>query len=74
MPTPTAAAPTALTAGGGDPAFAVLHGLFWLTANLVEDRPAVLCVDDLQWADGASLRFLSFLARRLESGPREQHA
>lgn len=38
---------------GADPAFAVLHGLYWLTANLVEERPAVLCVDDAQWADGA---------------------
>ena len=45
--------------------FATLHGLYWLTANLAERKPLLLAVDDLQWADGASLRFLLFLAPRL---------
>ncbi len=54
-------------AGGvaGDPSFAVLHGLYWLCANLAAERPVALVVDDAHWADGASLRFLAFLLPRL---------
>jgi tetratricopeptide (TPR) repeat protein len=52
--------------GGEDRAFAVLHGLYWLVANLAAERPVLLCVDDVQWADPPSLRFLVYLARRLE--------
>ena len=52
------------TATGAD-AFAVLHGLYWLVANLADDAPLLLAVDDLQWADPASVRFTSYLARRL---------
>ncbi|MBX5469407.1 MAG: AAA family ATPase [Thermoleophilaceae bacterium] len=51
---------------GADAAFALLHGLYWLTLNLAEPRPLLISVDDLQWADEASLRWLAFLARRLE--------
>lgn len=46
--------------------FAILHGLFWLTANLAERRPLALIVDDLHWADVASLRFLAYLLPRLD--------
>src|ERR1019366_9490041 len=49
-----------------DPASATLHGLYWLTSNLSADRPLVVVVDDAHWADGASLQFLVYLARRLE--------
>ena len=49
-----------------DPSFAVLHGLYWLCANLAAERPLALVVDDAHWADGASLRFLAFLLPRLE--------
>ncbi len=49
-----------------DPSFAVLHGLYWLCANLATERPVALVVDDAHWADGASLRFLAFLLPRLE--------
>jgi DNA-binding CsgD family transcriptional regulator len=49
-----------------DPSFAVLHGLYWLCANLATQRPLALVVDDAHWADGASLRFLAFLLPRLE--------
>jgi DNA-binding CsgD family transcriptional regulator len=48
------------------PSFAVLHGLYWLCANLAGDRPLALIVDDAHWADGASLRFLAFLLPRLQ--------
>jgi DNA-binding CsgD family transcriptional regulator len=49
-----------------DASFATLHGLYWLTANVAERAPALLVVDDLQWCDAPSLRFLSYLARRLD--------
>jgi predicted ATPase len=46
--------------------FARLHGLYWLTANLAQDKPLLLVVDDLHWADTASLRFITYLLPRLE--------
>src|SRR3984957_19777646 len=30
---------------------ALVHGLYWLTADLCERGPVVFVVDDLQWAD-----------------------
>src|SRR5262245_29851155 len=33
----------------GDGGFASLHGLYWLTANLVAEAPLLLAVDDLHW-------------------------
>ena len=49
-----------------DPSFAVIHGLYWLCANLTAEGPLCLLVDDLHWADAASLRYLAFLVTRLE--------
>jgi DNA-binding CsgD family transcriptional regulator len=46
--------------------FAVLHGLFWLTANACQKQPLVLVVDDLHWCDVPSLRFLAYLMPRLD--------
>jgi DNA-binding CsgD family transcriptional regulator len=46
-------------------AYAVLHGLYWLTADIAQRAPLLLAIDDLQWADPPSLRFLAHLARRL---------
>jgi DNA-binding CsgD family transcriptional regulator len=51
---------------GVDPSFAVLHGLYWLCANLAAVGPLCLVVDDAHWADAASLRYLAFLLTRLE--------
>jgi DNA-binding CsgD family transcriptional regulator len=51
---------------GDDPGFAALHGLYWLVANLADERPLALVTDDLHWADRPSLRLLEYLARRLE--------
>jgi DNA-binding CsgD family transcriptional regulator len=53
-------------ASAGDTSFAVLHGLYWLAANLSAARPLLLAVDDTHWADESSLRWLTYLARRLD--------
>ena len=52
-----------------DASFATLNALYWLTSNLAESAPALLAVDDVHWADKASLRFFRFLAPRLEDLP-----
>ena len=52
-----------------EPPFSALHGLYWLVANLAAARPLLVVVDDVQWADLASLRWLIYLARRLEGMP-----
>ena len=52
-----------------DPAFAVLHGLYWLVVNLSASAPLLVTIDDAHWADEPSLRFLAYLARRLEGLP-----
>jgi len=62
-------APVGAGSGTADPSYAWQHGLYWLTANLAADSPAVLVVDDLQWCDAPSVRTLSFIARRLEAQP-----
>jgi DNA-binding CsgD family transcriptional regulator len=53
-------------APSADRAFSMLHGLYWLLNNLSDERPVVLAVDDLHWCDAESLRFLTYLAPRLE--------
>ena len=47
----------------------MLHGLYWLLNNLTSESPVALSVDDLHWADAESLRFLAYLAHRLEGLP-----
>lgn len=49
-----------------EPGYGLLHGLYWLTANLCERTPLLICVDDVHWADGPSLRLLEFLAVRVD--------
>lgn len=49
--------------------FAVLRGLCEVTTSLAESAPFVMCVDDIQWSDEASLQFLAYLVRRLEGLP-----
>jgi tetratricopeptide (TPR) repeat protein len=49
--------------------FTLLHGLYWCVVNLTELAPVALVIDDVQWADDLSLRFLIYLARRLKDLP-----
>ena len=43
-------------ATAGDVSFAVMHGLYWLAANLAGRQPTVLVIDDLHWADDVVVR------------------
>jgi DNA-binding CsgD family transcriptional regulator len=47
----------------------VVYGLYWVCSNLADSMPLLLTVDDVHWADEASLRFLSHLARRITDLP-----
>ena len=49
--------------------FGVIHGLYWLTVNAGAASPVAIVVDDVHWADRASLRWLLYLAERLDSLP-----
>ena len=49
------------------PMAAALHSLYWLTVGLQEQLGAlILTVDDVQWSDEPSSRWLGYLAARLE--------
>ncbi len=49
--------------------FTLIHGLYWCLVNLAERGPVALLIDDVQWADELSLRFLNYLAQRLDDLP-----
>ncbi|HEY3726316.1 MAG TPA: AAA family ATPase [Solirubrobacteraceae bacterium] len=61
--------PQGMSATAMDAPFAAVHGLYWLAAGLAATQPLVLAIDDLHWADAPSLRWLSYLVRRLEGVP-----
>src|SRR5215218_6181353 len=60
---------TAADGAAAEGSFAVLHGLYWAVLNLADERPVLLAIDDIQWSDRPSLRFVSYLAHRLEGVP-----
>jgi hypothetical protein len=43
--------------------------LYWLVANLAARRPLLIAVDDAHWADPPSLRWLAYLAARIDDLP-----
>ena len=49
--------------------FSVIHGLYWLAANLAEQRPLLVVVDDAHWLDEPSLQVCAYLARRITELP-----
>ena len=67
-----AAAPVAPLVGlsssgpAADAGPAAAHALYWLVVNLADVEPLLLVIDDLQWADDPSLRWLAHLAVRLD--------
>jgi hypothetical protein len=52
-----------------DGLFGSLQGLLWLVTKLSAQQPLLLVADDLHWADTPSLRWLVFLAERIEDIP-----
>src|SRR6516165_6481175 len=52
-----------------DASFAMLHGLYWLLAGLAFRQPMLVAVDDLHWADEASLRWIAYVAPRIDGLP-----
>jgi predicted ATPase len=52
-----------------DVGFEALHSLYWLMVNIADRAPVLVLVDDCQWADRDSLRFLAYLAQRIEGLP-----
>ena len=66
-----AAAEPILRSGQSDAAEAgtVLHGLYWVTAALAEQGPLAFVLDDAHWFDGPSLRYLAYLAVRVDELP-----
>jgi DNA-binding CsgD family transcriptional regulator len=50
---------------GIEPTFDVLHGLYRLCERLAAERPLALLIDDVDLADGPTLRFLAYLAERV---------
>jgi DNA-binding CsgD family transcriptional regulator len=66
---PGAPASDGSLSSGVDPSFAILHGLYWLCANLAASAPVCMVIDDVHWADAPSLRFLAFLLTRLDELP-----
>jgi DNA-binding CsgD family transcriptional regulator len=49
--------------------FEALHSLYWLVANIADRSPILMLVDDCQWADRESLRFIAYLAQRVDGIP-----
>ncbi len=59
-----------MTPGAGDAEVArTLHGLWWVAVDLSSTRPLLITVDDAQWSDLPSIRFLNYLSRRIADLP-----
>jgi DNA-binding CsgD family transcriptional regulator len=54
---------------GADAGFEALHSLYWLVVNLADRGALLVLVDDCQWVDRESMRFLSYVAQRIDGLP-----
>src|SRR3954452_476618 len=63
------AAPLLDPAADGAQERSLLHGLYWLAANLAEAKPVLLLVDDAGWAGRPSLKGMHYRAQRIEELP-----
>ena len=52
-----------------DSALQLFEGLTRLVTGVAAARPLLVVIEDAHWADTTSLRFLAFLARRIERAP-----
>ena len=66
---PLFAAGDATPAGASAGTFAIVHGLYWLTARLADRTPLALLVEDARRADEPSLRLCAYLAQRIDELP-----
>jgi DNA-binding CsgD family transcriptional regulator/tetratricopeptide (TPR) repeat protein len=55
--------------GGTRPLGDLVYGARWVIEELTAERPLLVTVDDLQWADSGSLQVLDLLAPALEQLP-----
>ncbi|GAA0582450.1 AAA family ATPase [Kribbella sandramycini] len=46
-----------------------MHALWWVAVDLAAPRPLLISIDDAQWSDPPSLRFLSYLSKRVADLP-----
>ena len=69
MQGPAALAEPVFGQGEAADVFGVVHGLYWLTVNLADQRPLAILIDDIAWADDLSLRFFAYLDERLDDTP-----
>jgi DNA-binding CsgD family transcriptional regulator len=53
----------------GDPSQALMRGLTWLVTNLASGGSVAMLIDDAQWADPESLRWLNHLEKALGELP-----
>ncbi len=58
-----------LAAEHSEGSLAVLHALYAVTAQLAAEGPLLLGIDNLQWTDAPSLRYLAYVARRISGVP-----
>jgi DNA-binding CsgD family transcriptional regulator len=58
--------PPALAPPGEDTTFGILHALYLFLSELSQERPVLLTLDDAQWADPPSLRFIAYIKHRLD--------
>lgn len=57
------------TTSAAESDFALVHGIYWLIANLADDGPLLLAIDDLHWVDEATQRWIAYLLPRLAELP-----
>jgi hypothetical protein len=60
--------PTAAPANE-DASLGILHALYLFVSVLSQARPVLLALDDAQWGDQPSLRFLAYIKHRLDGLP-----
>lgn len=52
-----------------DSDFALVHAVYWLVANLADDGPVVIVIDDLHWVDTTTQRWIAYLLPRVAELP-----
>ncbi|HXD65085.1 MAG TPA: AAA family ATPase [Solirubrobacteraceae bacterium] len=48
---------------------AALHRLYWRAVEMTQDAPVMLVIDDAHWSDALSMRWLAYMANRVDQEP-----